>query len=89
MEGRQQHAQPPSWKHNPATPTHVVSSFNKHCKNSESCQSQVTWKVKFKCQFCLSCPVLSCPDDTESVLQILLALDLFLDELASLESSCH
>ena len=30
----------------------------KHRKNYERCQSQVTWKVKFKCQFC---PVLSCP----------------------------
>ena len=25
----------------------------KHRKNYESCQSQVTWKVKFKCQSCL------------------------------------
>ena len=37
-----------------------------HRKNCKSYQSQVTWKVKFKCQFCpvpfrLSCPVLSCP----------------------------
>ena len=30
----------------------------KHRKNCESCQSQVTWKVKFKCQFVPSCPVL-------------------------------
>jgi len=27
----------------------------KHCKNCESCPLQVTWKVKFKCQICLSC----------------------------------
>ena len=33
----------------------------KHCKNCEGCQPQVTWKVRFKCQFslsrlsCLSC----------------------------------
>ena len=34
----------------------------KHHKNCESCQSHVTWKVKFKCQFCLSClSFLSCP----------------------------
>ena len=36
-----------------------MASKCKHHKNCESCQSQVTWKVKFKCQFC---PVLSCPD---------------------------
>ena len=37
------------------------SSFFKHRKNCKSCQSQVTWNVKFKCQFCfvLSRPVLS------------------------------
>ena len=28
-------------------------------KNCESCPAQVTWKVKFKCQFVLSCPVLN------------------------------
>ena len=32
---------------------------NKHRKNCESCPTQVTWKVKFKCKFCRSC--LSCP----------------------------
>ena len=31
----------------------------KHREDCKSCQSQVTWKVKFECQFC---PVLSCPD---------------------------
>ena len=33
----------------------------KHRKNCESCLSQVTLKVKYKCQFChvLSCPALS------------------------------
>ena len=31
----------------------------KHSKNCESCQSEVNWKVRFKNQFCLSCPVLS------------------------------
>ena len=46
--------------------TFLLNAFNqnseyKHRKNCESCQSQVTWKVKFKCRFCLSCPVLSCP----------------------------
>ena len=29
----------------------------KHRKNCESCQSQVTWKGKFKSQLALSCPV--------------------------------
>ena len=29
--------------------------------NIESCPTQVTWKVKFKCQFCLSRLFLSCP----------------------------
>ena len=33
----------------------------KHRKNCERCQSQVAWKVKFKCQFCLSCPVSPVP----------------------------
>ena len=28
--------------------------YGRHCKNYESCQSQVTLKVVFKCQFCLS-----------------------------------
>ena len=27
----------------------------KHRKNCESCPTQVTWKVKFTCQICLSC----------------------------------
>ena len=27
----------------------------KHRKNCESYPTQVTWKVKFKCQICLSC----------------------------------
>ena len=27
----------------------------KHRKNCESCPSQVTWKVKIKCQICVSC----------------------------------
>ena len=27
----------------------------KHRKNCESCPTQVTWKVKFKCQISLSC----------------------------------
>ena len=27
----------------------------KHRKNCESCPTQVIWKVKFKCQICLSC----------------------------------
>ena len=36
--------------------TYILADTNKvkHRKNCESCQSQVTWKVKFKC------PVLSC-----------------------------
>ena len=37
----------------------LVGQLAEHQKNCESCQSQATWKVKFKCQFCLSC--LSCP----------------------------
>ena len=38
-----------------------TSQANKHCKKCESCPTQVTWKVKFKCQIYLSslCPV--CP----------------------------
>ena len=28
---------------------------HKHRKNCESCPTQVTWKIKFKCQFCLYC----------------------------------
>jgi len=28
---------------------------DKHRNNCESCQSQVTWKLEFKCQFPLSC----------------------------------
>ena len=38
-----------------------MTSLRKHRKNCESCQSQVTWKVKSKCQFShvLSYPVLS------------------------------
>ena len=32
---------------------------SKHCKNCESCPTQVTWKINFKCPSCLSCP--SCP----------------------------
>ena len=27
----------------------------KHCKNCESCPTQITWKFKFKVQICLSC----------------------------------
>ena len=27
----------------------------KHRKNCDSCPTKVTWKVKLKCQFCLSC----------------------------------
>ena len=35
--------------------------YLKHCKNCESCPAQVTWKVNFKCQICLSCvSCLSC-----------------------------
>ena len=29
--------------------------LTKHRKNCKSCPTQVTWKVKFKCQICLSC----------------------------------
>ena len=36
----------------------IVGHFKKHRRNCENCQSQVTWKVKFKWEFC---PVLSCP----------------------------
>ena len=51
------------------TPKIVVSDFfghlYKHHKNCESCQSQVTWKVKFKCPVpsrpVPSRPVPSCP----------------------------
>ena len=31
--------------------------MNKHRKNCESCQSQDTWKVQFKCQFCPVLPM--------------------------------
>ena len=43
--------------------SNLTVQLEKHHKNCESCRSQVTWKLKFKCQFCpvLSCPVLSCP----------------------------
>ena len=30
------------------------NAWNKHRKNCKRCPTQVTWKVKFKCQFCLS-----------------------------------
>ena len=42
----------------------MVTLLKKHRKNCESCQTQATWNVKFRCQFCpfLSCPVLSCPE---------------------------
>ena len=33
----------------------IATGRQKHCKNCESCSTQVTWKVKFKCQICLSC----------------------------------
>ena len=32
--------------------------LTKHRKNCKSCPTQVTWKIKFKCQICLFC--LSC-----------------------------
>ena len=35
--------------------TNICLLCYKHCKNYESCPSQVTWKVKFKYQICLSC----------------------------------
>ena len=35
-----------------------IAHLDKHRNNCEGWKSQVTWKVKFKCQFCLSC--LSC-----------------------------
>ena len=44
-----------------------IGAVVKHHKNCESRQAQVTWKLKFKCQFylsclsCLSCHVMSCP----------------------------
>ena len=38
----------------------IVGHFKKHRRNCENCQSQVTWKVKFKWEFC---PVLSWPHD--------------------------
>ena len=38
----------------------IVGHFKKHRRNCKNCQSQVTWKVKFKWEFC---PVLSWPQD--------------------------
>ena len=32
----------------------TMTRESKYRKNCESCPTQVTWKVKFKCQFCLS-----------------------------------
>ena len=48
--------------HSPCQPWSVCEHQKtdlKSRKNCESCWSQVTWKVKFECQFCLSCPVLT------------------------------
>ena len=36
-------------------PLKKFGSNRKHRKNCESCPTQVTWKVKFKSQICLSC----------------------------------
>ena len=42
----------------PAFSFKEIARLNEHRNNCEGWQSQVTWKVKFKCPFCLSC--LSC-----------------------------
>ena len=46
--------------------TYILADTNKvkHRKNCESCQSKVTWKVKFE-QGCISCGTCSYPELTE------------------------
>ena len=39
----------------------ITSKKSKRRKNWESCPTEVTWKIKFKCQLFLSCLSLSPP----------------------------